>query len=337
MSDNRGDVWFVYDGDCPVCQIAASGLRIKKAVGNLHLVNAREDKDNAVLHEINKCGLNLDKGMVIKFQDAYYHGADALYIMALLGTNRGWFNRMNYLLFRSKFFAKICYPAMRATRNMAIRLKGVSKINNLYDKNQPTFKAVFGDMWEKVPPVIRTRYANRPYSNDKITVKGEMDITYSPIIRVLLPALKLFGALMPYDGKNIPATIHFHSEPDSNAFCFDRIMHYPYGQDGRFQSKMYPYKNNQVLEYIRFGIGLKLKYEYDGKDTVYLTHQGYFWKIFGILIPMPFSLIFGKAFGEEIAIDDNSFKMKAGARHFLFGTTFQYKGKFKITNPVTYD
>lgn len=127
----KGDVWFVYDGDCPICAVAANALQIRKAVGNLHLVNAREDKDHPLLEEIKARNLDLDAGMVIIFQDRYYHGADALHIMALLGSHQGWFNRMNALLFRSRILAALCYPIMRAVRNFAIRLKGVPKLNNL--------------------------------------------------------------------------------------------------------------------------------------------------------------------------------------------------------------
>ena len=84
-----------------------------------------------VMREIDACGLNLDEGMVIKFQDTCYHGADALHVMALLGTRHGWFNRMNAWLFRSKRISTLVYPFMRAARNLALRFKGVSKIGNL--------------------------------------------------------------------------------------------------------------------------------------------------------------------------------------------------------------
>lgn len=329
--DNKGDVWFVYDGACPICNTAAKGFRIKEAVGNLHLINARSGEDHAVLQEIKKRGLDLDEGMVITFGDSYYHGADALHIMAMLGTNQGWFNRLNYLLFRSKHFAKWCYPAFRAARNLAIRLKGVPDIDNLRDEESPTFKSVFGKDWERLPPVIRARYANRPYSADKVTVEGYLDVSYSPFITWLLPLFKLFGALMPYRGSHIPTTVHFFSEPQSNAFGFDRILHYPDKEPHHFRSVMYPYKAHTVIEYIRFGVGVKLAYRYDGKDTVYLEHQGYCWNIGGMLLPLPLSLIFGKAFGEEIAVSDDTFTMKAGTRHRLFGAWFEYKGSFRVT------
>lgn len=127
----KGDVWFVYDGDCPICTTAANALRIRQAVGNLHLLNARVQHGHPLLQEIKSKGFNLDEGMVIKFQDTCYHGADALHIMALLGTGQGWFNRMNAWLFRSKCFSGFCYPAMRAARNFALRIKGVPQLRNL--------------------------------------------------------------------------------------------------------------------------------------------------------------------------------------------------------------
>jgi predicted DCC family thiol-disulfide oxidoreductase YuxK len=131
LDQQSGDVWFVYDGDCPICSVAAHALRIRKAVGNLHIVNARNDTSNPVLQEIKDLRLDLDEGMVIKFRDTCYHGADALHVMAMLGTGRGWFNRVNALLFRSKFLSAFCYPSMRAGRNLLIRLRGVPRIDNL--------------------------------------------------------------------------------------------------------------------------------------------------------------------------------------------------------------
>jgi predicted DCC family thiol-disulfide oxidoreductase YuxK len=87
---SRADVWFAYDGDCPICTRAAQYLRIKESLGNLQLVNARDDREHPFIQEINNRVLNLDDGMVLKFREACYHGEDALHMMALLGSNRGW-------------------------------------------------------------------------------------------------------------------------------------------------------------------------------------------------------------------------------------------------------
>ncbi|MEO6608978.1 MAG: DCC1-like thiol-disulfide oxidoreductase family protein [Aestuariivirga sp.] len=131
IGESKGDVWFVYDGDCPICNFAANALQIRSAIGNLNLVNARLEPFHSVMQEVRAKRLNLNDGMVIKFQDTCYHGADALHVMAMLGTRHGWFNRMNVYLFRSKMLSSLFYPAMRAARNFAIRLKGVPPILNL--------------------------------------------------------------------------------------------------------------------------------------------------------------------------------------------------------------
>jgi predicted DCC family thiol-disulfide oxidoreductase YuxK len=130
----KGDVWFVYDGECPLCSAAAHALRIRQAVGHLHLVDARIETSHPIIKEVRDLNLDLDEGMVIKFRETHYHGADALHVMAMLGTGRGWFNRLNAVLFRSKLLSRLCYPSLRAGRNLLIRLRGVEKIDNLGGK-----------------------------------------------------------------------------------------------------------------------------------------------------------------------------------------------------------
>jgi predicted DCC family thiol-disulfide oxidoreductase YuxK len=127
----KSDVWFVYDGDCPLCTQAATALEIRKSVGPLHIVNAREETAHPLMQEIREKGLDLDRGMVLKYGERCYHGADALNMMALLGSGHGWFNRMNALLFRSKTIARLVYPSMRSGRNILIALRGAGKIRNL--------------------------------------------------------------------------------------------------------------------------------------------------------------------------------------------------------------
>ena len=128
---DENTIWFVYDGQCPICSLAAQALQIRKSVGRLELVDARRSEGHPVLSEVNAAKLDLDQGMVMKYGGSLYHGADALHLMALIGSGHGWFNLMNAALFRSKPMARIFYPVMRAGRNLAIRVKGVGKIENL--------------------------------------------------------------------------------------------------------------------------------------------------------------------------------------------------------------
>lgn len=130
-NDRRFGVWFVYDGDCPLCRNAAQALKIQASVGPLHLLNAREAVGHPLMAEIKAARLNLDEGMVMKYSGQLYHGAAALTLMALLGSDYGWFNKMNAALFKSEACARISYPVLRGGRNLLLKILGVQKINAL--------------------------------------------------------------------------------------------------------------------------------------------------------------------------------------------------------------
>lgn len=131
MIVSKADIWFVYDGECPICQMGASLFKVRDNVGTLYTVDARTEKDHPVMCEVNDAKLNLDEGMVIKYQGALYQGEDALHLMAKIGAKDMGFNRLNSVLFRSKTLTKLSYPFMRGGRNLALKLKGAGKINNL--------------------------------------------------------------------------------------------------------------------------------------------------------------------------------------------------------------
>jgi predicted DCC family thiol-disulfide oxidoreductase YuxK len=119
----------VYDGRCPICNGTANALKIKAAFGDLILVNAREP--HPIMDELKLANMNIDEGMVVKMNDVLYHGADAQYILAMIGTNEDWFNRLNVILFSNKMVAKLIYPILKQIRNLVLKVKGISKINNL--------------------------------------------------------------------------------------------------------------------------------------------------------------------------------------------------------------
>lgn len=97
----------------------------------LHTVDARTEKDHPVMLEINRAGLNIDEGMVVKYEGELYHGKKALKLMATLGADTGWMNRINNRVFQFGWVGSIAYPLMKAGRNMALAVKGVGKIRNL--------------------------------------------------------------------------------------------------------------------------------------------------------------------------------------------------------------
>jgi len=125
--------WLVYDGECPVCTNWCRYARIRDTVGELRLVDAR--KPGELMDEITAAGLDIDQGMVLKFKDVMYYGADAIWMMSLLSTSSGVFNRLNYWFFGSQRRARLFYPLGKAFRNVVLKIMGINYIGNLKKAN----------------------------------------------------------------------------------------------------------------------------------------------------------------------------------------------------------
>ena len=194
--------------------------------------------------------------------------------------------------------------------------------------SEPIFKSVFGADWGDLPPVMKKHYANRPFRNEKVTVEGVMKVESSALGRLLTPFFKLAGTLVPYEGDNIPSTVHFISTADSDVFQFDRTFHFP-GRPYRFHSRMKPVGGNELVEFMRFGLGWRMAYTWTGKKVA-LTHRGYVLNLFGFLLPLPIGLLMGKGYAEETPLNDNEFSMMMEIRHPLWGKVYGYSGRFRV-------
>ena len=134
---SREEILLVYDRECPACNAYCQIVQIRKSVGELRIVDARENSD--VLSEITARGLDIDQGIVLKMGDQLYYGSDAINALALIGSRSGFFNRLNYWIFKSKTISKILYPVLRSCRNLLLKILGKSKINNLGIENNQNF------------------------------------------------------------------------------------------------------------------------------------------------------------------------------------------------------
>jgi len=134
---SREEILLVYDRECPACNAYCQIVQIRKSVGELKIVDARENSD--VLKEITAQGMDIDQGMVLKMGDQLYYGSDAINALALIGSRSGIFNRLNYWIFKSKTLSKILYPVLRSCRNLLLKILGKSKINNLGIENNHNF------------------------------------------------------------------------------------------------------------------------------------------------------------------------------------------------------
>lgn len=123
------DLWLVYDGECPVCRNYCRHIRLREAAGRLHLVDARHP--GPLMDEITRAGLDIDQGMVLKVRGQLYYGDSAMYLITLMSTRAGWFNRVSFLFFGTRFAARTFYPAGKAVRNLLLKVLGIRYIDNL--------------------------------------------------------------------------------------------------------------------------------------------------------------------------------------------------------------
>jgi predicted DCC family thiol-disulfide oxidoreductase YuxK len=327
--DKNAGVSFVYDGECPLCDYAAQALRIKKDYGALNLVNAREQADDPLVLEITRRGYDLDEGMVIYADDRFYHGKDALKFMAQCGETQNIFMAFCKSLFWSNTLSSLSYPWLRGMRNWLLRRRSVGRIDNLNLKSEPIFKSIFGDKWDQLPPVLRKHYANHPYSNDQVVVKGTLDVMCAGPIRIFAPLMKLMGQIPARNEKKVSVSVEFQSDPNSKAFHFIRSFNFKNEKPYIFHSRMMQIKGNEVIEIMPFRLGWKMLYHWDGEKVV-LAHNGYALCVFGHFIPVPLTLLMGKGYAEEIAIDDDRFDMVTHITHPWWGKIYEYKGRFKV-------
>ncbi len=91
---DSAEILLVYDRECPVCDAYCRMVRIRKSAGALRLVNARDA--SGIMDEITAKGLDIDEGMVLKFGNSLYYGADAIHVLSLMSNRSGLFNRLTY-------------------------------------------------------------------------------------------------------------------------------------------------------------------------------------------------------------------------------------------------
>lgn len=137
VSRAESNILLVYDRECPFCDVYCQLVQIEASFGQIQIVDARQNSD--VMAQITARGLDIDQGMVLLVGDQLYYGADAIHVLALMSSRSGFFNRLNYWMFKSGFLSRILYPILRFFRNLALKLMGKTRINNLGTPNNDRF------------------------------------------------------------------------------------------------------------------------------------------------------------------------------------------------------
>ena len=120
--DTKPEFWIAYDGECPFCSAYVKLTRLRANAGDLQLIDARSG--HSAMVEIEHAGLDINQGMVVKYQGRLYHGADAMHVISLLSSKSTIFNSVMVLIFSNRTIARFLYPILRSCRNLTLRLMG---------------------------------------------------------------------------------------------------------------------------------------------------------------------------------------------------------------------
>ncbi|MBV1882436.1 MAG: DUF4166 domain-containing protein [Pseudomonadales bacterium] len=192
------------------------------------------------------------------------------------------------------------------------------------------FEIVLGDQWDDLCDVIKRHYSLKPFSDDYVCVRGEMsEVYHSAAAKLLIPFAILFGAVVPFRGSNVPIEVHYNSNTRNGNLYWDRIFKFSDKNHFHFKSHMEHIQGNEVVEFVRLGVGMRLKVTAE-EGAIIFRDNGYIWRLLGVTIPIPVNLVLGSAYVEERSIDDSTFSMKMIIKHPLFGVMFRYAGKFKL-------
>jgi len=128
MEKAQDKIEIIYDGECPICQAGVKSLCTGEDLGRITKIDKRVETDNAVVQEAKDANLNINKGVIIKYQGKLYQGLDALHLASKLKIGKGAVNAIGRLMFRNKTIGRALYPILRGTRNVLVSLKGVGQI-----------------------------------------------------------------------------------------------------------------------------------------------------------------------------------------------------------------
>ncbi|MEJ8474054.1 DCC1-like thiol-disulfide oxidoreductase family protein [Roseibium algae] len=118
----------IYDGDCPFCSRYVVMSRLRKSVGPVALINARDGGPDVKAAIAD--GYDLDEGMLALYQGQTYYGADCIHLISMLSSRFGFLNWVSSMLFSNRTLARFSYPALRFGRKLTLKLLGRTKIRS---------------------------------------------------------------------------------------------------------------------------------------------------------------------------------------------------------------
>lgn len=197
-------------------------------------------------------------------------------------------------------------------------------------QQQAPIRQALGSRWAHLGAAIRRHYDLPPGTDTRLEMEGIMDIDLSPVGRVFMLAGRLFGALVPRNGRDVPVTVCNWSQPDSAAMFWHRTFRYPGKAAVIFRSRMEYAVDSEILEYVKHGLGIRMRLSVEG-ETLRFDSRGYQWDLGLLTLRIPDWLLMGQAVIREIPVSEQAFDVVFEINHPLWGRTFGYSGRFTFS------
>lgn len=194
--------------------------------------------------------------------------------------------------------------------------------------NLSLFEQTLASDWQKLPMVIRRHYDIHSETTDRSCLQGKLCIDYPIWITPVIKIIHLFGGLIDQRGNDISTQVEKWISTDNNILHWHCSLSYPNGKQVTFSSRMIALKDRQLIAFVKYGFGLRLKIFEQNGQLVYKSN-GHLWQMAGFCIIFPDWLLLGYATIFEQAPSEQSFRLDFEIRHPLWGVTYCYKGEFQ--------
>ncbi|MCU7835284.1 MAG: DUF4166 domain-containing protein [gamma proteobacterium symbiont of Taylorina sp.] len=190
------------------------------------------------------------------------------------------------------------------------------------------FKNILSNQWTSLSPILQKHYGIN--DGEEIKMQGELAVKHGRFIKLLMPFIRLTGALVPVEGEKFIVTVE--NKRIGNSFYWHRAFKKD-NKSYEFNSKMQQF-DNDIVEFVGLGIGIRMGLQVSDGGLVY-EDKGYVLKVGNKLLPIPLHFLIGKSVIEEFVSnnDSNDFNMRFVVNHPWFGFAFSYSGYFTVFAP----
>ena len=195
---------------------------------------------------------------------------------------------------------------------------------------EPILKSALGADWYRLPPILRRSFDLRPGENCEVRLKGTMQkIEHSRLAKLFIWPGQLRGALVPYQGTDVPIRIDMRTHTMDRRFMYWHRAHaFNENPEFLFSTRMEYLEGNETIERVRMNIGLRMRVSFDG-EVLKFESSCYQWDVLGVRIRIPTWLLLGHGVILEKALSEEEFSMSFTIDHPLLGRTFTYRGIFR--------